>query len=179
MRKRKILKNLENSSRTKLTATCYASRRPWYYITNIFFFQALITSLSLSVFAWETDKAINRLAISFTLILTTVTCKTAWTRTMPTVSYMSSADKYQIASLIYLVFCCVWHALVNKIHYDHNLKILIDIIAFGVFSFLFMTIQIITAISMFWSFRKLDNLKKQEVDFLDTIATEDSDDETL
>ena len=98
MRKRKILKKLDNSSRTKLTATCYASRRPWYYITNIFCFQALITSLSLSVFAWETDKAINRLAISFTLILTTVTCKTAWTRTMPTVSYMSSADKYQIAS---------------------------------------------------------------------------------
>jgi len=98
---------------------------------------------------------------------------------MPTVSYMSSADKYQIASLIYLVFCCVWHASVSTIHKDQNLKILIDTIAFGVFSFVFMAIQIITAISMFWSFKKLTKLKKQEDDFLDKIATEDSEDETL
>lgn len=179
MLRKKTLKHLENSSRTKLTATCYASRRPWYYITNIFCFQALITSLSMCVFAWETDKAMNRLAISFTLILTTVTCKTAWTRTMPTVSYMTSADKYQIVSLIYLVFCCIWHASISKIHLDHKLKVWIDTIAFFVFGIVFMVIQVVAVIDVMLSFRKLAQLKKREREFLINIASEDSDDDSL
>ncbi len=41
-----------------------------YYVTNVYFFNMLITVLSLTIFAFEATKAQNRIGGTFTLILT-------------------------------------------------------------------------------------------------------------
>ena len=168
------------SKRTKLTATCYASRKPWYYITNIYFFNALITVLSLTIFAWDVERAVNRIGGTFTLILTSVSYKTAWSRTMPTISYMTSVDKYQVASIFYLVLCCIWHSSIASLNIiNADLKYLLDKIALGMFALFFLTIQLITVISVVVSYKKLKVYKENERNFLSKVEIDDSDDEEL
>ena len=62
---------------------------------------------------------------------------------------------------------------------DTNLKIYIDQIALCVFAFLFTAIQVVTVISILISYKKLDEYKRKEQNFIKFVSTEDSDDEAL
>ena len=88
-------------------------------------------------------------------------------------------DKYQIISIIYLVLCCIWHSTIASINMDTNLKIYIDQIALCVFALLFAAIQVVTIITILISYKKLDEYKRKEQNFMKFVSTEDSDDEAL
>lgn len=96
---------------------------------------------------------------------------------MPTISYMTLVDKYQVASLIYLVLCCIWHATLSDLPLEPDVKVLADKIVLIVFACLYLMIQLVTATSIFLSYRKLDEFKKLDKKLLDSIAAEDSDED--
>ena len=54
---------------------CFLFTQKGYYITNVYFFNMLITVLSLTIFAFEATKAQNRIGGTFTLILTRLVFK--------------------------------------------------------------------------------------------------------
>ncbi len=59
----------------KFTATIFCSRKPGYYIFNAFFLIFLITSSALTIFAINCKLTPNRLQISYTLLLTSISFK--------------------------------------------------------------------------------------------------------
>ena len=96
---------------------------------------------------------------------------------MPTISYMTLVDKYQVMSLVYLVMCCIWHASLSNLNIGSDAKIIADKIALGVFAFMYLLMQVLTSISIFVSYKKLDKFKKIDREFADTISGELSDDD--
>ena len=99
------------NKRSKLVASCYCSRLPWYYVINAYSFQVLITLLALTLFMIEPEIAERRINGTFTLILTSFSLKIITGKSLPAISYLTTLDKYQFASIFYLALLCIWHSL--------------------------------------------------------------------
>lgn len=68
-----------------LIATCYCVRRPEFYLFNAFFLIFLITLSSLTVFS--IPKESNRLQTIYTILLSNISFKWVFNRSLPNVSY--------------------------------------------------------------------------------------------
>jgi hypothetical protein len=88
--------SVRNSYQSKYVASCFCSRKFGFYITNAYLLNFLITVISLTNFAIEIRRVQNRLSGTFTLILTSISFKWVTNRSLPTISYMTSMDRYQI-----------------------------------------------------------------------------------
>ena len=120
----------------KFVATCYCSRfiylhflickkiksflilivtkrKSGYYVFNAFFLIFLITLSAMTVFSIDCKMPQSRLQTSYTLLLTSVSFKWVVNRYLPTVSYLTSLDKYSICSIFFLSLLSFWHALAN------------------------------------------------------------------
>ena len=53
---------IQSNKRSKFVATIFCSRRPGYYLLNVYSFNFLITVLSLTIFAIEAKLAQNRIS---------------------------------------------------------------------------------------------------------------------
>jgi hypothetical protein len=146
-----------------------------YYLTNVYSFNFLITILSLTIFAFETKDSSRRISSTFTLILTSVSFKLVTGRMLPTISYMTSLDRYQIVNIFYLVMCCVWNAIIASLKIDMSIKIKCDSVAMGIFCTSFILIQVSFATSLYMAFTKVKELKKREIQFIIDRAHCDND----
>jgi len=107
-----------SSSRYKhptFTVTCRAARRPGYFYWNVFFLMFFITLMAFATYSVHPSLPQNRLQLSFTLLLTAVTFKWVVNRCLPTISYLTSLDKYVLGSMVMLCLVCAWHALVSAL----------------------------------------------------------------
>ena len=107
-------------ARSKFVATSFVSRNPGYYIINVYLFNFLITILSLTLFVIDIKSAERRISGTFTLILTSFSFKIVTSKTLPTISYLTSLDKYQIINIVYLGVCCVWHSTCVSLNVSIN-----------------------------------------------------------
>ncbi|KAK2151359.1 hypothetical protein LSH36_366g04034 [Paralvinella palmiformis] len=96
-----------------LSVTCRAARRPGYFYWNVFLVMFFISALSFATFAVSPELPQNRLQLSFTLLLTSVTFKFVINQSLPKISYLTYMDKYVLLSLVMLCVVCVWHAVVT------------------------------------------------------------------
>lgn len=151
--------------RSKIVATCFVSRKPGYYLFNAYFLIFIITLASLTIFSVDCKLPQNRLQITCTVLLTSVSFKWVYNRSLPTVSYLTSLDKYGIASIFYICLLCVWHAVVGSFWSD-ELARKIDFWILIFFSFLFVLINVVVLIWFIHAYRKISDLKKRESDFL-------------
>ncbi|CAF0969431.1 unnamed protein product [Rotaria sordida] len=103
---------IEQKKHSVLAFTCRAARRPGYYYWNGFCLIFLITVCSFCIFSIPPDLPQNRLQITCTLLLTSVTFRWVVNRSLPTISYLTTLDKYAIISIIMLVLLCVWHSII-------------------------------------------------------------------
>ena len=149
----------------KFVATCFCSRRPGYYLTNVYSFNFLITVLSLTLFVIDTKLAQNRISGTFTLILTSFSFKVVTSKTLPTISYLTSLDKYQIINIVYLALCCVWHSVCASLNIDHESKFYLDKIILCCFATVFTLIQLTFSFSFMKSYQKIKALKNLEDKF--------------
>ena len=106
--------------RSKIVATCYVSRNPGYYIMNVYSFNCLITILTLTLFIFDVESADKRITGNFTLILTLFTFKIVTSKTLPSISYLTSLDKYQIINILYLGLCCAWHSIIASLQVSNQ-----------------------------------------------------------
>jgi hypothetical protein len=92
----------KTSRKSKFVAVCTCSRIPLFYLINCYSFNLLITVLSLTLFVIDVKLAQNRISGTFTLILTSFSFKVVTSKSLPTISYLTSLDKYQLCCIIYL-----------------------------------------------------------------------------
>ncbi|CAF0881847.1 unnamed protein product [Rotaria sp. Silwood1] len=67
-----------------------------------------------------TCHAANRLQISCTLLLTSITFRWTVNRSLPTISYLTAMDKYAIMCLFILVILSIWHAIIGGLIYRYT-----------------------------------------------------------
>lgn len=157
--------------RSKFVATCFVSRNPGYYMINAFSFNCLITILTLTLFIIDVESADKRITGTFKLILTLFTFKIVTSKALPTISYLTSLDKYQLVNILYLGLCCGWHSIIASLNYDHGTKTRIDTIAMGALILFFVIIHSVFIFQLVKSYQKIQKLKREEAVFDKHIAS--------
>ena len=124
----------EQSKYPKFIATCFCSRydklkilqlehlkylfkflrKPGYYLKNAFFLIFLITASALTIFSIDCKLPQSRLQTVYTLLLTSVSFKWVVNRSLPTVSYLTSLDKYAITCIVFISLTAFWHSIVGS-----------------------------------------------------------------
>ena len=132
---------------------------------NAYFIIFLTTALSLTIFSIMCKNPHARLQTSFTLVLTSASFKWVINRSLPTISYMTSLDKYAIVSIFYLCMLCVWHALVGTF-WSEPFAIQIDIIMFWVFILIFLFIHLALLIWIFRAYKTIRDFEKINQNFI-------------
>ncbi|UJR11307.1 hypothetical protein I4U23_015488 [Adineta vaga] len=105
----------EDRKRSVLTVTCHAARQSQYFFWNGYCLILLITLVSFCTFGIPLQYAVNRLQVSCTLLLTSITFRWTINRSLPTISYLTSLDRYGIAGIFNLVFHSIWHSTLSAV----------------------------------------------------------------
>ncbi len=156
-------KFLTSNRKSKYSATAYCSRLPLYYIANAYSFNFLITILALTLFSHSIEKSVHsRISSSFTLILTSFSFKVVTSKSLPSVSYLTNLDKYQIVNILFLALCCVWHTCCFVFQFYY-----LDMYALIVLSLVFMFIQLFFTFVLFKTYKKVLILQRREIDFIE------------
>lgn len=154
----------------KISATCYSSRRPGYYIFNAYLLIFLITTSSLTIFSINPKLPQSRLQTSYTLLLTSVSFKWVINRYLPTVSYLTSLDKYAIGCISYLCLCCVWHAVVGTF-WSNTEAVRLDLWLLIACAVLLLLINIWVVLWFIFAYRRIKRLQAEEVQFLKNLES--------
>jgi hypothetical protein len=149
----------------KLVATCYCSRRAGYYFFNAYSLIFLITISSLTIFSVDCKMPQSRLQTTYTILLTSVSFKWVINRQLPTVSYLTSLDKYAIGSIFYVCLLCVWHSVVGSF-WSQELARELDFWSLIGFSIFFVLIHVALFIWFFVAYSEVRKLNRREHVFL-------------
>ena len=111
-------------------------------------------------FSWFSSLPQNRLQITATLLLTSITFRWTVNRSLvslfsflkfldfllsflfqPTISYLTALDKYAIISIFILIILCVWHAIIGAIVFieTHESSLTTDNVYVWIDRYLFFT----------------------------------------
>jgi hypothetical protein len=91
-------------------------------------------------------------------------------KTLPTISYLTSLDKYQIINIVYLGTCCVWHSICSSLNIEESMKIKLDKMIMVLLSTFFILIQLVFLVTLLKSYQKIKKLEKKEIEFENMIA---------
>ena len=91
--------------------TCQVFREPGYFNWNVIFPILLITFASLCPFVVDHKMPQSRLQATATMLLSSVSYKAAISRLLPTVSYLTSLDKFSLGSIFIITLMLLYHAL--------------------------------------------------------------------
>lgn len=132
---------------------------------NAYFIIFLTTALSLTIFSINCKNPHARLQTNFTLVLTSASFKWVINRSLPTISYMTSLDKYAIVSIFFLCLLCIWHAIVGTFWVEAT-AIKIDIAMFAVFNLVFFIIHMVLLIWLFRAYKTIRDFEKINQNFI-------------
>ncbi|OWF35286.1 gamma-aminobutyric acid receptor subunit rho-3-like [Mizuhopecten yessoensis] len=121
-----------------LVVGCCAVRRAGFFAWNVILIMTLISSISLATFAVDRSLPQNRLQLSITLMLTSVTFKSVASANIPKISYYTHLDRYVLFGLLFTYVVCIWHAVISRFTYDVTLGALLDFWAFMSFVIVFI-----------------------------------------
>ena len=113
----------QKQKQQRICIACSVTRRPGFFIWNMFIIMFLICSLAFCTFVVSVEKPENRLQLSFTLVLTTIAFKFVANQTIPRISYLTFLDKYILISMTIMCCICVWHSVVHLLPKDSNTDI--------------------------------------------------------
>jgi hypothetical protein len=151
--------------RPKISATCYCSRKPGYYAMNAYFLIFLITISALTVFSMDCKIPQSRLQTTCTILLTSVSFKWVINRSLPTVSYLTSLDKYSIVGIFYVCMMALWHALVGKF-WEREKAEELDVYMFFSFVGVLTLINLGFVVWFLIAYTRISLLEKKEKEFL-------------
>lgn len=153
--------SLKNSKlkHPSLSAAARTSRKPQFFIWNVFLVMCLICSLSFTTFAVQLNLPQNRLQLTFILLLTTISFKFIVNQSLPMIAYLTFLDKYILGSMSILASTCVWHAVISFVYAKHQcigtttLR-WVDLIAFGILGSIYVAFHIIFFCILFCRMRQ-------------------------
>jgi hypothetical protein len=150
---------------SKICFTTFVSRKPEYYFFNAYFLIFLITISALTIFSVDCKMPQSRLQTTYTLLLTSVSFKWVINRQLPTISYLTSLDKYAIISIFYVCLLCVWHSIVGSFWSAERAKEL-DFWSLIIFSAFFVVIHLCFIVWLFFAHAQIRKLKAREREYL-------------
>ncbi|CAF0929989.1 unnamed protein product [Adineta ricciae] len=151
--------NTDDRKRSVLTVTCHVARQSQYFFWNGFCLIFLITLVSFCAFGLPLQYVVSRLQVSCTLLLTSISFRWTVNRSLPTISYLTSLDKYGILCIFNLILHAVWHSIICVIIYEqtNNFHVpknswmaYLDRAAFGVCALLFIVLHVIMIAWLYW-----------------------------
>ena len=116
-RKDKIKREFSYGKRTfpAVKVTSQAFRLPGFFYWNAILPILLVTCASLCPFVVDCKLPQSRLPATATMLLTSVSMRWIIGRLLPTVSYLTSLDKYSLASIVIIVMELIYHATMGAI----------------------------------------------------------------
>ncbi|RNA23241.1 gamma aminobutyric acid receptor subunit [Brachionus plicatilis] len=105
----------KQQERPCFTVSSTISRRPGYFIYNAYMLIFLISALGFVPFSFNHSFPHFRIQTTCLLILSSINFRWIVTQKLPTVSYLTTLDKYAIVALIFLVSLCAWHAVIGSV----------------------------------------------------------------
>jgi len=157
-------------TKDKFVTKISCSRRSPFYIVNNFLFNLIITSLSFTLFAIDPKSAQTRLGGTFTLLLTSFSFKIVTSKSLPTIAYLTSLDKYQLMNIVFLACCCIWHSILSSL-IPNDFKYKADKIALICYASIFVLLELMFITFLLISRRKVINLKKKIDDLVSKLET--------
>ena len=123
-----------------IEVSCQVFRHCGYFHWNGLLPILLITLCSLAPFVLEYNSISARIGTSASMLLSSVSYKIAVSRLLPTVSYLTSLDKYCIGSIVIITCMLLYHGLLGLLlsKFDIEFLIRLDQIAFMVSLGIFM-----------------------------------------
>jgi hypothetical protein len=147
----------------KLSAKVF--RLPGFFYWNALLPQLLISLASLAPFAVDIKIPQGRLPITCTLMMTSVSLRWTIGRLLPTVSYLTSLDKYSLGAMIIITMELIYHAIMGHVFPSLYLELgyLLDKAALIFFASLVFTKQIIFWIWVIVCSRRRSKIRKGEL----------------
>lgn len=159
-------KGLQSVDKTVFSATVIISRKASFFVTNNLLIVFLITFLSLTLFSAEPTDASSRLSSVFTLLLTLFAFKIVITNQLPTISYLTIIDKYQVLNIIYLTSICCWFAIITSLRFeDESKRRQLDVIMLYVFIGLLLSLNMFIFFLLIKSYVHIRQLASEERDY--------------
>lgn len=156
----------EKNKRSKISFTAYCKRKSRFYFLNAFFLIFIITITSLNIFSVDTKAPQNRIAMSISLLLTSVSFKWVYNRSLPTVNYLTSLDLYSLMHILFICLLAVWFSIIGSYWPDKTEAKQIDLWALLAFAILFVCIQLYFVIRFTIVYVRIREYEKREKDFL-------------
>lgn len=127
---------------------CQAFRQAGYFYWNALLPIVLITFAALGPFVIDYKLPQSRLPSTATMLLSSVSFKAVVTRLLPTVSYLTSLDKYALGSIVIITLMLIYHALLGAFSaiLGETISYALDKFAFLVFFTLVVGKQVVYAI---------------------------------
>ncbi|CAF1165902.1 unnamed protein product [Adineta steineri] len=184
--KDKEINSNDERKRSFLTVSCHAARRSGYFYWNGYCLVFLITICAFCTFSIPPNLPHNRLQITATLLLTSITFRWTVNRSLPTISYLTTLDKYAITSIFILIILCVWHAIIGTIIFikNHQLTINTDNIYVWIDRYLFFTFSSLYGFMhfcmMIWFYKVpfgfQRRMKQRDIDYRNNLKLKQSSD---
>ena len=146
-------------------------RSPGFFFWNAILPIFLVTSASLAPFVIDARLPQSRLPSIATLLLTSVSMRWMVGRSLPTVSYLTSLDKYSLGTLLIITMQLLYHAIFAAIFplLDEQYAYKIDKICFTFFLLLISMKQLLFLIWVWNRKRFRDRMKLNEIVQLSSI----------
>jgi hypothetical protein len=140
-----------------------AFRSPGFFYWNAVLPIFLITLASLGPFVIDYKLPQSRLPSTATMLLTSVSFRWIVGRLLPTVSYLTSLDKYSLVSMMIITFQLFYHAIIAAVYHYFSERFIygVDKLAFIVFFFMILLKQVVFAKWIISCNEIRETLKKQ------------------
>jgi len=149
------------------------SRLPGFFYWNALLPILLVSLASLAPFVVDIKIPQSRLPATCTLMLTSVSIRWTIGRLLPTVSYLTSLDKYSLVSMLIITTELLYHGVMGAIFrkIPEKTAYLIDTIAFAVFCFFIFIKQ---CVFVAWIIKV--KLHRRNINRQELVAVTDNDD---
>lgn len=143
-----------------VTVKAQALRSPGFFYWNAVLPIFLITLASLGPFVIDLKIPQSRLPSTATMLLTSVSFRWVVGRLLPTVSYLTSLDKYSLASMMIITAQLVYHAIIAAVYqlFPDTLSYRFDKFAFIIFFSMVLIKQLV-----FFNWITLVNYKREKL----------------
>jgi len=156
-----IISARKKISPPRLIAIVYSARKPGFYLINAFFLIFLITLISITVFSIDHQSPQFRLQSMFTILLSAISLKWSILKRLPSISYLTLLDLYQIASIFFICLIISWHAIQASFFKHGDLDVAVMIF----FIILFFTSHILFYMWVYSINNKQRYLSKKELTY--------------
>jgi len=147
----------------KFIATVYSARKPGFYVINAFFLIFLITLISFTVFSIDPHSPQFRLQSMFMILLSAISLKWSILKRLPSISYLTLLDLYQISSIFFICLIIAWHALQSAFFRTASL----DATFMCFFLLLFVLFHVLFLLWVYSITNKHRQLEKEELSYFD------------